>query len=237
MDDKYVNGFNEKLTLEDELIFGLVKSSDIQSPLIATPRKYIILTQKKIGEDTGYLAEKFPNIYRYLTENIRFFSERKSNIYKGKPLFAIFGIGEYSFKPYKVAISGLYKKPFFSLILPFKNKPIMVDDTCYFLGFDDISEALIILAVLNSSYAQELLRAITFTDAKRPYTKDVLMRINLFKVADHLGFENARRLLSNLPEDISQNMTREKWDVFFAKDGKEQEEQYQYSLFEKASNR
>jgi hypothetical protein len=237
MNNKYVNGFNEKLTLEDELIFGLVKSSDIQSPLIATPRKYIILTQKKIGEDTGYLAEKFPNIYRYLTENIRFFSERKSNIYKGNPLFAIFGIGEYSFKPYKVAISGFYKKPFFSLILPFKNKPIMLDDTCYFLGFDDISEALIILAVLNSSYAQELLRAITFTDAKRPYTKDVLMRINLFKVADHLGFENARRLLSNLPDDISQNMTREKWDVFFAKDRKEQEKQYQYSLFEKASNR
>ena len=237
MDDKYVNGFNEKLTLEDDLIFGLVKSSDIQSPLITTPRKYIILTQKKIGEDTGYLAEKFPNIYGYLTENIRFFSERKSRIYKGKPLFAMFGIGEYSFKPYKVAISGLYKKPFFSLILPFKNKPIMLDDTCYFLGFDDISEALIILAVLNSSYAQELLRAITFTDAKRPYTKDVLMRINLFKIAGHLGFENARRLLSNLPDDISQNMTREKWDVFFVKDGKEQKGQYQYSLFEKVSNR
>jgi len=62
------------------------------------------------------------------------------------------------------------------------------------------------------------------------------MRINLFKIADYLGFENARRLLSNLPDDVSQNMTREKWDIFFAKDGKEQEEQFQYSLFEKVSN-
>ena len=64
-----------------------------------------------------------------------------------------------------------------------------------------------------------------------------LYLINLFKIADYLGFENARRLLSNLPDDVSQNMTREKWDIFFAKDGKEQEEQFQYSLFEKASNR
>ena len=36
----------------------------------------------------------------------------------------------------------------------------MLDDTCYFLGFDDISEALIVLAILNSSYTQDLLRTI-----------------------------------------------------------------------------
>src|SRR4030042_6165834 len=126
MDDKYVNGFNEKLTLEDDLIFGLIKSSDIQSPLIAKPRKYTILTQKKVGEDTKYLENKFPNIYKYLTDNIRFFTDRRSSIYKGKPPFSIFGIGEYSFKPYKIAISGLYKKPLFSLILPYNNKPMML---------------------------------------------------------------------------------------------------------------
>lgn len=236
LNGKYINGFNEELTIEEDLIYGLVKSSDLQSPLVAKSRKYIILTQKKVGEDTAYLAERFPNTYQYLTKNIRFFSERRSSIYKGKPQFAIFGIGEYSFKPYKIAISGLYKKPFFSLVLPFNNKPVMIDDTCYFLGFDDMSESLIALSILSSSFTQKLLRTIVFIDAKRPYTKDILMRIDFFKVAEHLGFENARKILSNLPDNISQNMTREKWDIFFAKYGKEQEEQYQYSLFGKASN-
>lgn len=235
MSGKYINGFNEELTLEDDLIFGLVKSSDIQSPLISMPRKCIILTQKRVGEDTSYLADKYPNIYRYLTANSCFFSERKSSIYRGKPLFAIFGIGEYSFKPYKIAISGLYKKPSFSLILPFNNKPMMLDDTCYFLGFDDISEALIVLGILNSSYTKDLLRSIAFTDAKRPYTKDILMRINLFKIAESLGFENGRQLLTCLPDDISQYMTREKWDAFFAKYGKVQEEAYQRALFNEVS--
>lgn len=233
VDGKYTNGFNKKLTIEDDLIFGLVKSSDLQSPLVAKPRKYIILTQKKVGEDTAYLAERFPNTYQYLTENVQFFSDRKSNIYKGKPQFAIFGIGEYSFKPYKVAISGLYKKSFFSLILPFHNKPVMLDDTCYFLGFDDISESLIALSILGSSFTHNLLRAITFIDAKRPYTKDVLMRIDLIKIAEHLEFENAQKLLSNLPDDIVQNMTREKWDTVVAKYRREQEKQHQYTLFEK----
>lgn len=235
VNDKYINGFNEEVTLEDDLIFGLVKSSDIQSPLISMPRKYIILTQKRVGEDTSYLADKYPNIHKYLTANICFFSERKSSIYKGKPLFAIFGIGEYSFKHYKIAISGLYKKPIFSLILPFNNKPVMLDDTCYFLGFDDISEALIVLGILNSSYTRDLLRSIAFIDAKRPYTKDTLMRIQLFKIAEHLGFEKGRKLLAYLPEDISQYMTREKWDAFFAKYGKVREEAYQRPLFDKVS--
>ena len=111
----------------------------------------------------------------------------------------------------------------------------MLDDTCYFLGFDDISEALITLAILNSSYTQDLLRAITFTDAKRPYTKDALMRINLFKIAEHLGFEDGTKLLTHLPEDILQYMTLEKWDAFFAKYRKEREEEYQGSLFETVS--
>ncbi|MCX5718049.1 MAG: hypothetical protein NTW44_07090 [Nitrospirae bacterium] len=231
-DGKFINGFNEELILEDDLIYGLVKSSDIQSPLITKPRKYTILTQKKIGEDTKYISEKFPHIYGYLSKNIQFFSERRSSIYKGKPLFSIFGIGEYSFKPYKVAISGLYKKPSFSLVMPFNNKPMMLDDTCYFLGFDDISEALIAVAILNSSYAQDLLRAITFTDAKRPYTKDMLMRINFFKIADHLGFKDARKLLIHLPDDILQYVTGEKWNAFFATYRKDREKEYQGSFFE-----
>jgi hypothetical protein len=232
LDSEYINGFKEQLEIEEDLIFGLVKSSDLQSPLIVKPRKYVIVTQKKIGEETAYLAETLPKLYKYLIENVHFFTERKSTIYKGKPQFSVFGIGDYSFKPYKVAISGLYKKLSFSLILPFNNKPLMLDDTCYFLGFDDIAESLIVFAVLNSTFTRDLLRAITFIDAKRPYTKDILMRIDFLKIASHLGFKKAREILTILPDDISQNLTQKKWDGFFENYRKEQEEHYQYALFE-----
>ena len=40
------------------------------------------------------------------------------------------------------------------------------------------------------------------------------MRIHLFKIAEHLGFGKSRKLLTYLPDDISQYMTREKWDAF-----------------------
>jgi len=234
VDGVYKNGFNDDIDIEDDLVFPLVKSSDVQNSPLSTPRKFVIITQKKVGEDTTYIAERFPRLHRYLSDNLKFLSERKSSIYSGKSGYAIFGIGEYSFKPYKVAISGLYKKPCFSLVPPYNGKPTMLDDTCYFLGFDDQSQSVFALLILNSESAQKLLRSLTFLDSKRPYTKDILMRIDLFKVAKHLGFDPVRRgrLDAQLPESILQSLTREKWGEFLASCERASQVKPQYSLFE-----
>jgi len=232
VDGIYKNGFNDDIDIEDDLVFPLVKSSDVQNSPLSTPRKFVIVTQKKVGEDTTYIAERFPHLNRYLSDNLKFLSERKSSIYSRKSEYAIFGIGEYSFKPYKVAISGLYKKPCFSLVPPYNGKPTMLDDTCYFLGFDDQSQSVIALLILNSEPAQKLLRSLTFLDSKRPYTKDILMRIDLLKVAKHLGFDNVCRLDAELPESILQSLTREKWDEFLASCERASQVKPQYSLFE-----
>ena len=216
LDGKYLNGFKKELDLEEELIYGLVKSSDLDSPVIRNPKRYVIVTQKRVGESTSYLADRFPKVYRYLTENKNFFEQRKSGIYKNKPPFSIFGIGDYSFKPYKVAISGLYKRSTFSLILPENNKPVMLDDTCYFLGFDNISEALIVWAILNSKYVQQLLASLAFLDAKRPYTKTLLMRISLENIANDITFDE----IINQIKSLDRNMliiTKDDWNIFLEK--------------------
>ena len=231
IDGKYLNGFKKELDLEEELIYGLVKSSDLDSPVIRTPKKYVIITQKRIGEDTSYLVDKFPKVYQYLTENKSFFEQRKSKIYKNKPHFSIFGIGDYSFKPYKVAISGFYKHSTFSLILPKNNKPMMLDDTCYFIGFDNISEALIVWAILNSKYVQQLLASIAFLDSKRPYTKDLLMRINLQNIANDITFDEIITQIKSMDMNIP-IITKDNWDTFLAKIEKNNSTEKQLSLFE-----
>ena len=109
---------------------------------------------------------------------------RKSSIYRGKCNFSIFGIGDYSFKPYKIAISGLYKTFHFCLIKPQNGKPVMLDDTCYFIGFDTLEQAEYIWNLLNTDIVEKLLKSISFDDAKRMITKDILMRIDLKKVAE-----------------------------------------------------
>lgn len=116
---------------------------------------------------------------------------RKSSIYRGKPRFSIFGIGDYSFAKYKVAISGFYKEPRFSLV-DGCAKSIMLDDTCYFIGIDNFDAAYSLMLLLNSKTVKSFLREVSFADAKRPYTKRVLQRIDLSKALDIIALEELR---------------------------------------------
>ena len=149
-----------------------------------------------------------------MTEHQDNFSARKSSIYNNKPPFSIFGIGDYSFKPYKVAISGLYKTFHFTLILPQNEKPVMLDDTCYLIGFDKIEFAIYSLILLNSDTTVQLLQSVTFSDAKRTFTKDVLMRIDLAELAKRIDKEVLQSELETLNKKYNLNLTLNLWDDF-----------------------
>jgi hypothetical protein len=135
VDKHYVNGLNEEAELEDGLVYGILKSSDLKNAVINQTRKFTIVTQKKVGQETTYIKKEYPKTHQYLIQHQANFDARKSSIYKNKPSFSIFGIGDYSFKPYKVAISGLYKTFHFTLILPQDNKPVMLDEHLLFNRF------------------------------------------------------------------------------------------------------
>jgi hypothetical protein len=110
---------------------------------------------------------------------------RKSSIYRSRPRFAMFGIGDYTFAPWKVAVSGLHKTPEFRVVGPVERKPVILDDTCYFLSLESRQDAMLTAAALNSPTAQALLRSLTFVDSKRPITKRVLKRVDLAAVIRH----------------------------------------------------
>jgi hypothetical protein len=129
-------------------------------------------------------------------------------------LFSIFGIGDYSFKPYKVAISGLYKTFHFTLILPQENKPVMLDDTCYLIGFDKIEFAVYALMLLNSDMTMQFLQSVTFADAKRTFTKDVLMRIDLLQLAKNSNKKDLEPEMNRLNEMYKFSLTLDLWDSF-----------------------
>ena len=190
------NKLGEVLRIETDLIYPLIKSSDTRKHYATKSKRRMIVTQKRTGEDTNYIAEKYPNLWSYLNSHNKHFNARKSSIYRKNARFAIFGVGDYSFKKYKIAISGLYKEPNFCLLFPERNKTMMVDDSCYFLGFDNIKFALITLAVLNSNDVKSFLQSITFSDAKRPYTKDNLMRIDILKALGNLDYNQINNSLA-----------------------------------------
>lgn len=190
-DGVYVNGLGETVGIEDDLIFPLLKSSDINNFREDSFRKHVIVPQRRVGDDTSALKYSHPLAYSYLSNHEAMFASRKSSIYKGKDRFSIFGIGDYSFKPHKIIVSSLYKTINFILVSEFNGKPIIVDDTCYQLGFDDIETATRVFEALNSSEIQSLLKSLIFLDAKRVLTKGILMRLDVDRFCKDNGFKTA----------------------------------------------
>jgi len=189
-DGLLTNDFDENIYVEDKLLYPFVKGSGLKEIVINDTNKKIIITQKSPKEDTEYIHTEFPRLWKYLISHSNHFENRKSKIYKGRSRFSIFGIGDYSFKPYKIAVSGFYKKPNFVLVLPIDNKPVMLDDTCYFLSFDTLNYAFFPWILLNLKKTKDFLESIVFIDSKRPYTKDILMRIDLKKLLERVTFED-----------------------------------------------
>jgi len=181
----FVNGFGERYELEDDYVFPLLKSSDLANGRLQ-PTRYVLLTQHRITDSTDEIKRAAPRTWRYLLDHAKQLDKRGSSIYAKRTRFAVFGVGNYSFSPAKVAISGLYKNLQFQAVGSSGGKPIMVDDTCYFIPCDSKSEAAFFADLLNSETAQRFISALVFTDAKRPVTIDVLKRIDFKKLAEHL---------------------------------------------------
>lgn len=188
-DGHYYNKLDEKVDVEDGIVYPFLKSSDLKGEQVTKCRKYIILTQHRTSENTENIKVAFPKAYKYLQDHGKFFDDRKSSIYKHRPRFCLFGIGDYTFKKYRIAISGLYKLPHFTLVSDIGSKQALLDDTIYLLGFDDYQFAKWTLMLLNSDLVLTFLKSVSFDDAKRPVNKDLLMRIDITKALDTLGHD------------------------------------------------
>jgi len=186
--DGYRNGLGAIVAIEDCSLFPLLKSSDIGNGRIEC-RAAMVVTQSFVGENTGHLRTIAPKTWQYLESHAKLLEKRGSIIYKNKPAYSIFGVGPYTFAPWKVAISGFYKKLHFAKIGPVNGKPVVFDDTIYFLPCWSEAEADFIESLLCSQPAQAFLESMIHWDEKRPITVEILKRLSIQKLAALLGSE------------------------------------------------
>jgi len=184
--ERLINGLGEQVEIEEDYVFPLLKSSDLGNGRIVI-RKAVLVTQRHTGDNTLDIKHKAPKTWAYLMQHASVLDDRKSSIYVNRPRFCVFGIGAYSFAPWKVAISGLYKRVSFVAVPPFEGRPVMVDDTCYSIPCKTKEEAEFLIELLESAPAQGFLRSLIFTDSKRPITIDVLRRLSFVELAQKRG--------------------------------------------------
>lgn len=183
-----VNGLGEKPVIEPETVFPLLKSSDVARS--RTARKFVLVPHRTMAESPLRLRRVAPNAWRYLVSHRKLVERRASSIYRGRPPFSIFGVGPYSFAPWKVAIASLYKELRFSKIGPLEGRPVLLDDTCYFLPCKSEAECDVLHGMVSSSAAVEFWSSMVFWDAKRPVTARLLNRLDLGRLAALLGVGN-----------------------------------------------
>jgi hypothetical protein len=183
----YRNGFGERVELEGDFIFPMLKSSDVAKGRIETPARWMLVPQRAVTDDPEAIRSAAPKTWQYLWNHREALDGRRSSIYRNRPRFSVFGVGTYTFEPWKVAISGFYKRLGFVAVGPFEAKPVVFDDTVYFTACRTESEARLIASLLNSEVAREFFSAFVFWDAKRPITIELLHRLDLRALARELG--------------------------------------------------
>ncbi len=165
----------------------MLKSSELANGDVVKPKRWMLVTQSAIGQDTAPIEYEAPLTWRYLCGHADRLDRRNSTIYRNRPRFSVFGVGAYTFSPWRVAISGFYKKLRFRVVGSFEDRPIVLDDTCYFIPCDSKAEAVLVRDLLHSDPARQLLNAFVFLDSKRPVTVGLLGRLDLLAVAREVG--------------------------------------------------
>ncbi len=201
-----VNKLGETVDVEPEHKYPLLKSSDLFHG--TKPQKQVIVTQKMLNESTNQLKWTAPQLWDYLAIHTEIFDRRKSSIYRNKPPFSIFGVGDYSFNLYKVGVSGLHKSPKFRAIGPVEGRPVMLDDTSYFVPCRSPEQAILLSGLLNDPLCLGLIHSISFLDSKRPITKKLLQRIDLLALLERT---DRHSLLNRVGADLGNLITSEEW--------------------------
>lgn len=185
-DGELFNGLSEPVNIEPDFVYPLLKGSDVSNDRVSKTNRFMLVPQKTVGESTKLTKAIAPKTWAYLENHADYLDARKSKIYQSNPRFSIFGVGSYTFAPWKIAICGLYKNLNFRLVGQIQNKTVVFDDTVYFLSFENYKDAQKNLDFLHTQDAQSFLSALIFWDDKRPIKTSILNSLKLFTQTSQL---------------------------------------------------
>ena len=108
-DGVWRNGLGERVEVERDSLFPLLKGSRLARGVV-DPDRWLVVPQRFVGQDTEELRNSAPKTWDYLQAHADLLDRRASSIYRRRPRFSIFGVGDYSFVHCKIAIAGFAKQ-------------------------------------------------------------------------------------------------------------------------------
>ena len=150
----------------------------------------------RAGEDNeAELRERYPGTYDYLATHRETLLDRSSAWLDRGPFYTQFGLGPYTWAPYKVVWCRLGFKPDFAVAstrsdADLGEKTVVPGDHYMFVATDDRREAHFLCALLNSAPYQRTLRTLA-SGGKASLSKSVVSELAL---PTWPGTDRARRL-------------------------------------------
>jgi hypothetical protein len=154
--------------IEPDLLYPLLRGRDVQR-WKAEPSALILMVQdpvKRRGIDEKDLQARYPRTYGYLKrfEPVlrqraafkRYFTrpERGGRVTETGPFYSMFGVGDYTFAPWKVVWREQSSTLTASVVGPQGNKPMVPDHKLMLVDCKRAEEAHFVCACLNSSVGQ-----------------------------------------------------------------------------------
>ncbi len=149
--------------LESDHVFPYLKSRHVRK-FGLTGYDLQLVPQRHAGEDTETaLARDAPRTYAYLEQHRDALESRGSSWFDAGPFYNLFGLGAYTWAPYKVVWSRLGFKPDFAVVSTVSDpdvgrKPVVPGDHCMFVATDSSAAAHFVCGLLNASPYQRTLR-------------------------------------------------------------------------------
>jgi hypothetical protein len=123
-----------------------------------------LVPQRRAGEDNERaLREEAPATYDYLRRHRDRLEARGSSWFDAGPFYSLFGLGPYTWAPYKVVWCRLGFRPRFAVVSTVDDadlgeKLVVPGDHCMFVACDDEREAHYLCALLNAAPYRRCLR-------------------------------------------------------------------------------
>ena len=141
--------------MESALVYPLLRARDVDR-WHAEPSAHIIVSQdpeKRTGYDIKWMQKNLPLTSGYFER----FREQLSNrsgykkYLQGEPYYSMYNVGKYTFSPFKVAWRGEVAPTLIASVVGLvESKPVVPDQTSYFVPFENRVEAHFLCAFINS---------------------------------------------------------------------------------------
>ncbi|MWV65024.1 N-6 DNA methylase [Halorubrum sp. JWXQ-INN 858] len=181
--------------IEADRVFPYLKSRHVVKYGLFGHDRRLVPMDEAHADNEAALAASCPATYDYLRERREELAARSSSWLDHGPFYNVFGLGEYTWSPYKVVWCRLAFKPHFVVVSTVTDealgeKPVVPGDHCMFVPTDDREEAHFLCALLNSASYRRAIEGVT-GGGKSGLSKAVVSELALPRYPDT---DEARRL-------------------------------------------